>query len=250
MRPPRPLVAAGLLVAVPAGASAAAPLPPARPLTPQEVAQIQAQMATQPFNQGIWGMLVQDVATGPTLDSHGRVSPTGTLNGRLALVASGDLTMGGRALRNGDVAYSGFDHMDANEVPGPATLTPQDPLAGLDSLAQQVRRSGVRRVSGDVVVDDRLWKARTVGHEVVSPIVINDNVIDITMRPRAVGRIVRVSTRPATAAYDIDMRVKTVPKGAETHVVVGPAHGRKVTVTGTLAASTAPFVQIFRVPRP
>jgi hypothetical protein len=116
MRPPRPLVAAGLLVAVPAGASAAAPLPPARPLT--------------------------------------------------------------------------------------------------------------------------------------SPIVVNDNVIDITMRTSAVGRIVRVSTRPATAAYDIDMRVKTVPKGAETHVVVGPAHGRRVSVTGTLAASTAPFVQSFRVLRP
>ena len=66
----------------------------------------------------------------------GDVSASGTLRGRLALVASGDLTMGGRALPNGGVAYTGFDHMDANEVPGHATLTPQNPLAGLDSLAQ------------------------------------------------------------------------------------------------------------------
>ena len=50
-----------------------------------------------------------------------------------------------------------FDHDDANALPGIATLTPEDPLAGLDDLAAQIAASGIRRVAGDVVIDDRLW---------------------------------------------------------------------------------------------
>ena len=45
----------------------------------------------------------------------------------------------------------------ANGIPG-ATLTPEDPLAGLNELARQVKASGVTHISGDVVIDDRLFK--------------------------------------------------------------------------------------------
>src|SRR3712207_8227824 len=55
----------------------------------------------------------------------------GTLSGNLVLVASGDLTMGGRTAPNGTVSYTPIDHTYANDVPG-ATLTPENPLAGLE----------------------------------------------------------------------------------------------------------------------
>ncbi len=99
------------------------------------------------------------------------------------------------------VDFEGFDHTDANEVPGFATLTPQHPLVGPQRLARQVKRSGIDRVRGDVVIDDRLWKQQLVNHEVISPIIINDNVIDVTMNPMTPGEPVEVVTRPATAAY-------------------------------------------------
>jgi D-alanyl-D-alanine carboxypeptidase/D-alanyl-D-alanine-endopeptidase (penicillin-binding protein 4) len=277
-----------LVVACVAGAFAApAAAAPTRPLSEADIAQIRTLMSASPFDEGTWGMLATDVETGRELFSlnadklfhsasttknfttgaaldelgprhrfrtpllrTGPVSASGALEGVLILRASGDLTMGGRALPNGDVAYTGFDHMDANEVPGEATLTPQSPVAGLDALAQRTRRRGIRSVQ-DVVVDDRLWRSKKIGAEVVSPIVVNDNAIDITMRPTKPGQRVRARTRPATAAYDIDVRVRTVAAGGPTNVVVGEAKGRKVTVTGTLAADTSrPFVQIFRVPDP
>ena len=53
----------------------------------------------------------------------------GTLNGNLVLVASGDLTMGGRTTPQGTVAYRPVDHTYANSLPG-ATLTPENPLVG------------------------------------------------------------------------------------------------------------------------
>src|SRR5688572_155335 len=42
----------------------------------------------------------------------------GTLNGNLVLVASGDLTMGGRTTPEGTVAYRPVDHTYANSLPG------------------------------------------------------------------------------------------------------------------------------------
>jgi D-alanyl-D-alanine carboxypeptidase/D-alanyl-D-alanine-endopeptidase (penicillin-binding protein 4) len=67
-----------------------------------------------------------------------------TLTGDLVLVAQGDLTMGGRTEPDGAVAFTDIDHTYANDLPG-ATLTPEDPLAGLDSIADQVKAAGRRR---------------------------------------------------------------------------------------------------------
>jgi len=134
-------------------------------------------------------------------------------------------------------------------------LTIQDPLAGLDRLARQTRRSGVKRISGDVVIDDRLWAATPVVNDVISPTAVNENVIDIAMTPTSPGELVRASTRPATGAYDIDVRVRTVAAGEPTDVTVHRATpDRRVLVTGTIAANAAtaehPFIQVFRVPDP
>jgi D-alanyl-D-alanine carboxypeptidase/D-alanyl-D-alanine-endopeptidase (penicillin-binding protein 4) len=87
----------------------------------------------------------------------GRVDASGTLNGDLVLVAKGDLTMGGRDSGDDTVAFTNFDHCDANNL-GSAILTEPDPLAGLDKLAAQVAASGITKVSGDVIVDDWLFK--------------------------------------------------------------------------------------------
>ena len=89
------------------------------------------------------------------LYAQGKVN-NGTLGGDLVLVASGDLTMGGRTAPNGTVSYTPIDHTYADSVPG-ATLTPENPLAGLDKIAKQVRKSGIKRVAGDVVIDERLF---------------------------------------------------------------------------------------------
>ncbi len=88
----------------------------------------------------------------------GKVDSEGTLNGDLILVASGDLTMGGRTIADERIAYTNMDHTDAG-MDGifEAILTQPDPLAGLNELARQVAASGVKYVKGDVIIDDRLF---------------------------------------------------------------------------------------------
>lgn len=135
------------------------------------------------------------------------------LDGNLVLLASGDLTLGGRTTPTGAVAFTNVDHGDANSVPG-ATLTPEDPLAGLDQIARQVRRSGITRVNGDVVIDDRLFAPDPVltGEDPeLDPVMINDNLIDVQVTPTQPGRAAKVFWRPRTASYRLDGKVMTAP---------------------------------------
>jgi D-alanyl-D-alanine carboxypeptidase/D-alanyl-D-alanine-endopeptidase (penicillin-binding protein 4) len=191
-------VAAALI----ASACVAAPAAQAGPVTP--VPGLPADALTvmnQPaYASAQWFVSVRDLATGASvvsLKSNERAEPgsvvktysmgagwqhfgadsrvvtpvkrTGTLSGstldgNLILVGQGDLTMDGRTKPDGSVDFADLDHNDANLLPG-ATLTPENPLTGLNELAQQVRRSGIRRVSGNVIVDDRLWETSQLGGE-------------------------------------------------------------------------------------
>ena len=64
--------------------------------------------------------------------------------------------MGGRTTPDGKIAYTDIDHSYANSI-GNAILTTPDPLSGLDQLAQQVSTAGIKSVSGEVIIDDRLF---------------------------------------------------------------------------------------------
>src|SRR5262249_6956433 len=81
----------------------------------------------------------------------------GILNGDLILVAQGDLTLGGRSLPDGTLAFTNSDHIYANYLTTRAELPATDPLQGLNDLARQVKAAGIRGITGDVLIDDRLF---------------------------------------------------------------------------------------------
>ena len=141
---------------------------------------------------------------------QGTVDSKGGLMGDLVLVAAGDLTLGGRLKADGTIAYTDFDHNDANNL-DTAILTPQDPLHGLDDLAQQVRASGIRTVTGDVIVDDRLFDSFRVPNQqlLITPIIVNENMVDVTVVPTEVGQDASVDWRPRTAAFGVTGTVAT-----------------------------------------
>jgi D-alanyl-D-alanine carboxypeptidase/D-alanyl-D-alanine-endopeptidase (penicillin-binding protein 4) len=185
------------------------------------------------------------------------------LDGDLVLVASGDLTMGGRTAPNGTVSYTHIDHTYADSVPG-ATLTPENPLAGLDQIAKQVRKSGIKRVDGDVVIDDRLFDLAPKGPSVDAlsfnapnldpwprPITINDNLIDVQVEPGKVGEKPKVTLwRPKVAPYHLVMRAKTVPAGKPTTLSVSPQTNGPVVVSGNIAADAGKQLRVAAVDDP
>ena len=150
----------------------------------------------------------------------------GTLNGDLVLVGKGDVTMGGRTKPDGTVDFTNLDHNDANGIPG-ATLTTEDPLTGLNELAAQVKASGITAVSGDVIVDDRLWDPHIAGGQSPSRrSMINQNVIDFTTTPTTPGQLATTEMSPKVSPWQVSGQVQTVAAG-ETASIKVESTGRR-----------------------
>jgi D-alanyl-D-alanine carboxypeptidase/D-alanyl-D-alanine-endopeptidase (penicillin-binding protein 4) len=252
-------------------------------------AHIEAVINAPRYKQAHWGLLIVDSQSGQVLYEHNAdrlfapASTTklyscatalcllgpdfkfktpvfrrgeidkGRLRGDLILVASGDLTLGGRTGKDGTLAFKDNDHTYANGNPK-AELTDTKPLGGLKTLARQVKEAGIREVTGDVLVDDRLFeRARGTGSgpDVLSPILVNDNVVDIVITPGArAGDAALVKMRPRTSYVQIDARVKTVAKGEPSLTLLRAPDSRRFTVRGQVPLGAKPLVRIFPVEDP
>jgi D-alanyl-D-alanine carboxypeptidase/D-alanyl-D-alanine-endopeptidase (penicillin-binding protein 4) len=168
-----------------------------------------------------------------------------TLDGNLILVAKGDILMGGQTGPDGKVVFTNMDHNDANVLPG-ATIADNNPLAGLDDLAAQVRDAGIRRIAGDVIIDDRLFRTEDLGLNdgPVSPIVINNNVIDLVTSPSTEGEPADVRMRPKVAPWRVVNRVTTVAVGQDSDVALTSPRYGVIRLTGTIAADSDPIVRV------
>ncbi|HET6202406.1 MAG TPA: D-alanyl-D-alanine carboxypeptidase/D-alanyl-D-alanine-endopeptidase [Planctomycetota bacterium] len=176
---------------------------------------------------------------------RGEVDAQGRLAGDLILVASGDLTMGGRTDAEGRVAFANSDHTYANGN-DTAQWTQPDPLAGLDDLGRQVGVAGIRRVDGEVLLDDRLFERAEgsgSGPRGLTPILVNDNLVDLLVTPAEAGAPAKVDWRPRSAAVRVDAQVETVGKEAELKVDVSGAAPSEIRVRGRIPAGHAPLAR-------
>ncbi len=267
------LAGAALAAGLAAGTAGAAPLPPAA------VAEITAITDGPRYPNATWGIAIDDAVTGERLYGRnanqmfvpasitklaqgaaalqsygpghrlrtpvhrvGRVSG-GRLDGVLSLVASGDTSFGLRDRGNTLVyADGGADHNEANSL-GLVKSVSGDPLKALNALAKSVRKSGITRAS-DVVIDDRLWQTQNWPDGPVGPMWVNENLIDITVRPGARGKRASISWRPRTAAYRVVSDVRT---GTATNLEVGSTEEGVVRISGTIAAGGGSTVRTYLV---
>ena len=243
-RPPfRSVMSALVLVisALPIGPQARAV---AQPAPPRRIAEV---MARPEFAHAAWGMDFLDLATGKSLFSLNReqlfvpgsttkvvtmataletlgpdhrfrtrlyrTGPVvrGVVQGDLVLVASGDPNLSGRARGDGRYAFIDQDHSYGGQP------LPEDPLTVLRAMARQVAGRGIRAVTGQVIVDASLFAEgeRELGTRVtLSPLVINDNVIDLVVRPgSAAGEAASVTVSPATRYLTVHAQVSTTDSG-------------------------------------
>ncbi len=177
----------------------------------------------------------------------------GTLRGDLILVASGDLTLGGRS-KDGKLTFKNKDHTYANSGLGETELCETNCLTGLNALAEQIKAAGITKIDGEVLVDDRLF-ARTRGSgsgpDTVSPIVVNDNVLDLLIEPGArSGDLAKITIRPETAFFQVDSVVTTGSEKSSPRIQILPVGPNQFAVRGSVPASGKPQVRIYPVDEP
>ena len=244
-RPLKPLLVLILALLVGSQVSLAEP----QPVPPE----IQAVMAKPRYADATWSLLVIDVESGEEfyplnedklsftgstrklfsvglallslgpdrrfvtrVHRRGEIDKNGTLNGDLILVAAGDLVFGGRRIDDDTVEVTDLDHNDANNL-GTAVLPPQDPLYALNQLAEKVKASGVTRVSDEVVIDSRLFESYRVPNQnlLITPMMLNENQIDITILPTEPGQPAQLTYRPKTEFFEVKNQVVTGDSGTE-----------------------------------
>jgi D-alanyl-D-alanine carboxypeptidase/D-alanyl-D-alanine-endopeptidase (penicillin-binding protein 4) len=139
-----------------------------------------------------------------------------------------------------------------------AKLVAGDPLQVIRNLAKQVAAKGIKRINGRVLVDVSLFPegTREAGSGVViSPVSVNDNVIDVIIEPgKSPGSPTSLKASPATKYATFQNEVTTAAQGSDAEIDFVPATTSDgalvVKVQGTIAAGDGPRPFAFVVPRP
>jgi PBP4 family serine-type D-alanyl-D-alanine carboxypeptidase len=186
----------------------------------------------------------------------GPVDGDGVLHGDLVLVASGDPNISQRIQPDGTLGFENEDH--AYDGSPHTKAVPGDPLTVLRQLAAQVQRSGIKAIDGRVVVDASLFASP--GPEggtgtMVSPMILNDNVVDITIAPGAhAGDATTSTVSPQTPYVQFVNKSTTGKAGSEPTIdmsndVTQPDGTHVVTITGATPAGPT-ILYAYRVPNP
>src|SRR5258708_6300437 len=176
------------------------------------------------------------------------IDKKGKLKGDLVLVASGDPNLSNRIRPDGTLAFVDADH----SYNGPAV--DGDPLAVIKQLARDIAARGLRKIEGRILVDTSLFpdgppdRATTV---VTSSIMVNDNVIDLTITPAAKsGDAAALSPTPQPSYIKFLSHVTTGTAAAKPDLdisdpVTNPDGTVTVTITGSVPLGSQPTTAAF-----
>lgn len=181
--------------------------------------------------------------SGPVVD--------GILHGDLILVASGDPNLSGHLRSDGTLAFENEDHSyGGRPIAG-------DPLHVFRLLASQIVQEGIRRIDGQVRVDASLFpegERETGTNTVISPMALNDNLVDITVTAEKHSGPAEVQVSPATSYVQITDNLAVTARGsvATLSVAEDPASSlmhRILNLTGSIPQDAEVHLS-YRVPSP
>jgi D-alanyl-D-alanine carboxypeptidase/D-alanyl-D-alanine-endopeptidase (penicillin-binding protein 4) len=171
-----------------------------------------------------------------TVEAEGRIDSHGRLLGDLAIMGRGDPNISGRAL-----PYA----LKTQRTP-PHTQV-------LEEMADQVARSGLKIVDGDLIGDDTYYAferyaegwalddVQWVDGAPVSALTFNDNVVFVNILPgEQPGDKALITVEPETGYYELDNRVVTSVAGVTKRIGIHRDPGsKKIVLWGSLPVGDA-----------
>ena len=166
-----------------------------------------------------------------TVEAEGRIDSHGRLMGDLAIIGRGDPNISGRTL-----PYA----LKTQRTPPHTQI--------LEEMADQVVRSGLKQVDGDLIGDDTYYAFERYGEgwaqddlqwidgAPVSALTFNDNVIFVNIQPsEQPGDKAVITVEPETNYYELENRIVTSAAGITKKVGIHREPGaRKIVLWGSL----------------
>lgn len=260
------------LVVVPALAQA--PTSATKPRTLAELQSAIAALLDQPkFAAARWGVLIKAgrdkivferdgekafmpasnmklYSTSAALDTFGpgfkiktsiyatKPARAGTLRGDLIFYGRGDPNLSARFDKDDPARYN--DHV------------PADTITAIESLADQIKASGVRIITGNLIGDDSFFAGDLIGPgwewddlefyygAEVSALTVNDNCLSFTITPaKKLGEKPVIATQPQTAYIKVINNAKTVESGPLRIRFNRPLDSNTVEFYGSIPQTTA-----------
>jgi D-alanyl-D-alanine carboxypeptidase/D-alanyl-D-alanine-endopeptidase (penicillin-binding protein 4) len=218
---------------------------------PELEAAVRAMVFDSTFKDAQIGVALMDVDSGhflATANEHQALNPAS--NAKVYTAAAALAMLGGE--HRYETVLLGV--AKGSEVAGNLVLRGHgDPSLTTDDLyrlADELRGQGVRRISGDILVDQHVWDDQTTPpafeqqpnewsyfRAPVSAVAINENTLTFTVRPAEAGAPAHVSFDPP-GYVDVDGTVTTGGEGADSVGLALAGNGKRMTakVSGTVGA--------------
>ena len=238
--------------------------------------RISAHVNQSRFSAARWGIKISSLDTGKTLfDLNSRKYFYPASNAKLFSAAVALDRLGpdfriktslfaaskpdGRGVLKGDlIVYGRGDPSFA------ASLNDGDYYKALEPIVEALRKAGIRRIQGDVIADESFFRGPPFGSgwewddlqwyygAEVSALSINDNAVDLMIKPAArTGIPCRVTTGPETSFVTIINRTTTIPKGSPRSLnVYRPIGENVIYVTGQFPVDDPGYTGYVAVHKP
>ncbi len=227
-------------------APAATPAAPTGPLSvrgsaPELVTAVHAMVKDRTLREAQIGVEVLDIDSGAVLASYGEHVPLNPASNAKVFTAAASL-----ALLHGSFRYqttlSGI--VKGSAIDGPLVLRgngdPSIQTEDLYGLVRDLLAHGVKRIDGDILVDQRFFDGETTPpafeqqpnewayfRAPVSAVAVNENTVTLRVRPTQDGQNAIVSFDPP-GFVDVEGAVKTKESGADTTGLALSANGKRL----------------------
>ncbi len=254
-------LAACLCVLAREGGAQSQPSPSAAPASksPELDAAIRALVHDRVLKDAAVGVVIMDAETGATLASSGEhIVMNPASNAKLYTAAAALSILHGTYRYQTTLSGSVKNNAVGNLVlrgHGDPSLRSED----LYSLAMELRAHGVRRVDGDIFVDQKFFDEQTTPpafeqqpnewaafRAPVSAVALNGNTVTLLIRPTTAGQPANASFDPP-GFVDVDGTVKTGEEGADNVVLALEPNGKRL--SAKLAGSVGADSKVVRYTR-
>jgi D-alanyl-D-alanine carboxypeptidase/D-alanyl-D-alanine-endopeptidase (penicillin-binding protein 4) len=222
---------------------------------------------------GTWGAMVVSLTTGDTLFARNPgmgLNPASTMKLYTTALAFEQLGPDHRfttdVYRHGVLGHGTLTGNLVIRGGGDPALSRRyydgDGNAPMRVLARQVVDAGIRRITGDVIGDDRAFEPKPIPDgwlqrylhasyaARVSALSLNENLIHVVVTPGRAGQPGVVRLEPATTAFSITNSSSTRSKSRGAQVTVTGGEDGVIRVRGWIGASSEPRVYGLVVPEP